>query len=146
MRLRMAYLRRVIVSSPPPLLAVMRQRPNGRRSPWLDLIVTDLERMKSLVARCGVLPPLDADPQAWISYIGENLLRWKQDTNMAFFTDSICDPSEAVMTSVKIRVFFPSVPIAHPRSRRRNSLPCTATGNILTDVRNVTMLVMMACA
>jgi hypothetical protein len=73
-RLRLMYVRRLIVRGPPQLVALLRQRQNGWRSPWLDLVVKDMERMRSMSALCSRLPPPDQEPAAWFQLAAEDAL------------------------------------------------------------------------
>ena len=90
-RQRLRYLARLLRASPPSLMALLRQRPRGRRGAWMNLIVADLGRIQTLVARCSKLPAPECDPAAWASYILEDAVRWKQDVQLLFFTESVCD-------------------------------------------------------
>eukprot|EP00969_Alexandrium_andersonii_P243361 10750391-Alexandrium_andersonii.AAC.1 len=65
-RARMAYLARLVWHRPPALLAILRARPRGRRSPWLDIIIGDMRRMTELVDRCAWLPDPEQFPPACI--------------------------------------------------------------------------------
>ena len=77
-RARLTYLGRLLRSRPPALVALLRQRPRGLRSRWLDLLVSDLRRVRQLVARCSGLPEPDDDPEVWTSFVTQDPLRWKQ--------------------------------------------------------------------
>ena len=103
MRARLTYLARMLRAQPPALLALLRQRPRGSRSRWLRLISDDMRRLRSLVARCNLLPDPDSDPAAWTQFILSDQLRWKQCVALVHFTDSLCDvraasPEDAVAT------------------------------------------------
>ena len=58
---------------------------------FLVLLLSDLRRMRQLVARCSRLPEPDDDPEVWTDFVLQDPLRWKQSVAMLHFIDSVCD-------------------------------------------------------
>ena len=90
-RARLRYLGRIARSHPPSLVTLLRQRVNGRRPAWVELVVSDMTRMRQTVARCASLPPPDSDPDAWMQRSATDPRSWAQDVSVLYFTDSVCD-------------------------------------------------------
>ena len=86
-------------------MAILRARPRGKWSPWADLIVADMRRMASLVARCANMPDPEADPGAWARRAVKEPLQWKQDVSMMHFTDSMCDRAPQANSVSTLRPF-----------------------------------------
>ena len=104
-RARLRYLGRMARSHPPALVTLLRQRVNGRRPIWINLIVSDMTRMRQIVARCSSMPAPDADPEVWMRRAATEPTSWNQDVSMMFFTDSVCDREAVPDTSAHVRPF-----------------------------------------
>ena len=104
-RARLRYLGRMARSHPPALMALLRQRVNGLRPAWLDLVVSDMTRMRKIVARCACLPPPEDDPESWLRRAATDPRSWNQDIAVMFYTDSICDREAVPDISTQVRPF-----------------------------------------
>ncbi|CAK0884901.1 unnamed protein product, partial [Prorocentrum cordatum] len=85
MRARLRYLGRLVRSSPPALLALLAARPGGARLPWVTLLVSDLGKLRELVALCSTLPPPEGTASAWATFISDSPARWTNAVSMLFF-------------------------------------------------------------
>ncbi|CAK0862941.1 unnamed protein product [Prorocentrum cordatum] len=105
MRARLRYLGRLVRSSPPALLALLAARPGGARLPWVTLLVSDLGKLRELVALCSTLPPPEGTASAWVTFISDSPARWANAVSMLFFTDSCCDRGGAAPVGGGTRPF-----------------------------------------
>ncbi|CAK0839438.1 unnamed protein product [Prorocentrum cordatum] len=105
MRTRLRYLGRLVRSSPPALLALLAARPGGARLPWVTLLVSDLGKLRELVAPCRTLPPPEGTASAWATFISDSPARWANSVSMLFFTDSCCDRGGAAPVGGGARPF-----------------------------------------
>ena len=96
MRARLAYLKRLVVNSPPKLCALLFARPVGKRLPWVELVAADMRWLRRSVAHAEIagLPCPDEAPMAWLEAVRGP--RWADCVSRAFFTSSIVDPRVAV--------------------------------------------------
>ena len=105
MRPRLRYLGRLVRNSPPTLLALLAARPGGASLPWVTLLVSDLGKLRALVALCSALPPPEGVADAWVTFISESPVRWANAVSMLYFTDSCCDRGGAAPVGGGTRPF-----------------------------------------
>ena len=92
-RLRLRYLRRLLIRAPVTLLALLHSKhgESKRQLPWTKLIVEDLQCLRSGVQQCSQLPNPADDAKAWTDFILSDEMRWESIVMQLFFTESVCD-------------------------------------------------------
>jgi hypothetical protein len=64
---RLRYMRRIIIRQPQVLLALLAVRCNGRKLPWVSLVIEDMRALRKVVSICSGMPDPDCDPSPWIA-------------------------------------------------------------------------------
>ena len=87
-RCRLRYVRRLIVSRPLALLSLLGVAFQGKRLPWVQLVLKDLRLMRTAAACCSRLPDPAHDTREWIKFMADAVL-WKRALHCVTFVDSV---------------------------------------------------------
>ena len=92
-RLRLKYLRRLVVKAPSTLLALLHSRhsESNAQLAWTKLVVADMGVLRLHVPLCSYLPDPSTNAEDWCTFITEDEARWELAIATLFFVESICD-------------------------------------------------------
>ena len=91
MRARLRYFKRIAMTKPVSLMALLASRPGGKMLPWVSLIVDDLDTMRKRTSMCSQLPDPRLDPNAWWCMMRQRPNDWYNAINSLLFSQSVMD-------------------------------------------------------
>jgi hypothetical protein len=88
---RLRFLARLVRSQPPHVISFLSVRFKTKPLPWVELIRSDVDRMRLTVSLCSYLPD-PSDSSAWCRMMIDQPAQWANAVSAIHFTESMGDP------------------------------------------------------
>ena len=121
-RSHLRYAARIVKIQPTTLTALLAAKPRGKRMPWTELVLKDMDTIRSLVSTCSSLPDPRSETTSWVEFI-RSTSTWRLSIELLHFFESSCDRVAGTQApSVHVASFkCRECPACFPTERARDS-------------------------